>query len=65
MAGAGDKGAGRRFGRRSALLVALGLVSSLGAAGALAAISVSSSAVAGTIAGEVETTSSTAALARR
>jgi hypothetical protein len=39
MAGAGDKRAGRRFGRRSALLVALGLVSSLGAAGALAAIS--------------------------
>jgi hypothetical protein len=39
MAGARDKRVGRRFGRRSALLVALGLVSSLGAAGALAAIS--------------------------
>jgi hypothetical protein len=44
MAGAGDKRAGRRFGRRSALLVALGLVSSLGAAGALAAISTNRSA---------------------
>jgi hypothetical protein len=39
MARTGDKGAERRFGRRSALLVALGLLSSLGAAGALAAIS--------------------------
>jgi hypothetical protein len=43
MAGARDKRVGRRFGRRSALLVALGLVSSLGAAGALAAISTSRS----------------------
>jgi hypothetical protein len=43
MARTRDKRAGRRFGRRSALLVALGLVSSLGAAGALAAMSTSRS----------------------
>jgi hypothetical protein len=39
MRGVGDKRAGWRFGRRPALLVALGLVSSLGATGALAAMS--------------------------
>jgi hypothetical protein len=44
MAGSGDKRAGRRFGRRPALLVALGLVSSLGAGGAFAAVVVSRSA---------------------
>jgi hypothetical protein len=43
MRGIADKRARRRFGRRSAVLVALGLVSSLGAAGALAAISVNRS----------------------
>jgi hypothetical protein len=43
MPGAGDKRAGWRFGRRSALLVALGLVTSFGAAGALAAMSMSRS----------------------
>jgi hypothetical protein len=43
MAGTGDKRAGRRFGRRSALLVTLGLVSSLGVAGALAATTMSRS----------------------
>ena len=37
MADVGDKRAGRPFGRRSALLVTLGLILSLGAAGALAA----------------------------
>jgi hypothetical protein len=44
MAGTGEKKAVRRLGRRSALLVALGLISSLGAAGALAAVVVDSDA---------------------
>jgi hypothetical protein len=43
MAGAGAKRAGRRLGRRPAWLVVLGLLSSLSAAGALAAVIVSSS----------------------
>jgi hypothetical protein len=44
MARTDDRRAGRRLGRRPALLLALGLVSSLGAAGAFAAVGMSRSA---------------------